>query len=238
MESETDQMPIAISRLDTSVETSREPQNARAIAWLLQQIGGPITVVTPRKDVDSSVIKKLIRQRGVVHLSWRGLSTQALHGRVLFAWPDRQRLNDLWGIEADALAVIEWNTDETQKWIEDNKPILLLHDRTERYVPDESKNLHATPVPDSIDFILRHVAEMAAGYSNGLKWNEEEKLKADMMNRPQRWASVTVDQVRARCKDLGMRPNDVDTVTGLLQRRKEGHSFRRTGPYRDFHFTD
>lgn len=231
-------MPVAISRLDASVETSRELQDARAIEWLLQQDGGQVTVVTPRKTINSDVIKRLVRRREVNHLSWKGLGTQGLRGRVLFVWPDRQHLNDLWGIQADALAVIEWNPDETQEWIEDNQPILLLHDRTECYVPDESADLHGEPLPNGIDGILEHVAGIAAGYSSGLKWNEVDKLKADMMNRPKQWASVTVDQVRAKCKQLGMRPNDVDTVAGLLQRRKEGRRFRVTSEYRGFRFND
>lgn len=238
MASETGHMPVAISRLDANVETSREPQNARAIKWLLQQSGGPITVVTPRKDFDSDVIKRLVKQRGVVHLSWKGLFTQGLRGRVLFAWPSRQQLNDLWGVQADALAVIEWNPDETQEWIEDNKPLLLLHDRTEQYVMDETENLRSDPLPNDVDSILEYIAQMAAGYSGGLKWNEEDKLKADMMNRPERWVSVTVEQVRTKCKELGMRPNDVDTIAGFLQRRKEGQYFRVTSSYRGFHFKD
>lgn len=238
MVSRSDRMPVAISRLDATVETSREPQNARAIRWLLQQAGGPVTVVTPRKDVSSDVLESLIKQRGVSHVSWKGLSTHNLRGRILFAWPSRQHLNDLWGIQADALAVIEWNPDETQEWIEDNKPLLLLHDRTELYKPDKTKESQDSPLPNDIDRILEYVAQMAAGYSGGLKWNEEDKLKADMMNRPERWASVTVEQVRAKCKELGMSPNDVDTIAGFLQRRKEGRYFRVTSSYRNFHFKD
>lgn len=228
-------MPIAISRLGEGVEGSREPQNMRAIEWLLRQPGGPITVVTPLKNFEGDSIKALIKQRGVTHRSWRGLLTQGLRGRVLFAWPDRKHLNDLWGIDADALAVIEWNTEETQEWIEDNQPTLLLHDRTTPYVPDEVETTPAEPLPNGIDCILEHVAGMAAGYSSGLKWNEVDKLKADMMNRPDRWKPVTVEQVRAKCKELGMRPNDVDTIADLLQRRKDGRSFRVEPSYRNFH---
>lgn len=57
-------------------------------------------------------------------------------------------------------------------------------------------------------------------YSTGFNWNEVDKLKADMMNRPDRWASVTADQVRAKCRALGMRAHDVDTITDFVQRRK------------------
>lgn len=81
-----------------------------------------------------------------------------------------------------------------------------------------------------------HIAGMAAGYSSGLKWNEEDKLKADMTNRPGRWALISVEQVRAKCRELGMRPNDVDTVAGYLQRRKDGRRFNVRSSYRDFQF--
>ena len=229
-------MPVAISRLGEGVEGSREPQNMRAIQWLLRQPGGPITVVTPLKNFASDSIKALIKQHGVTHRTWRGLLTQGLRGRVLFAWPDRKHLNDLWGIDADALVVIEWNIEETQEWIEDNQPTLLLHDGTKPYVPDEVETTPAEPLPNGIDRILDYVAKMAAGYSSGLKWNEKDKLKADMMNCPDRWKPVTVEQVRARCKELGMQPKDVNTIAELLQRRKDGHSFRVGSSYRNFHF--
>ena len=59
-----------------------------------------------------------------------------------------------------------------------------------------------------------------------------------MMNRPKRWESVTVEQVRAKCRELGMRPNDIDTVAGFLQRRKEGRRFNVRSTYRSYHFGD
>lgn len=92
------------------------------------------------------------------------------------------------------------------------------------------------PLPEDVDAILELIAAMAAGYSSGLKWNEEDKLKADMMNRPERWVPVTVEQIRARCHALGMRGEDVDTIAGYLQRRKEGRRFNVRSSYRTFHF--
>lgn len=124
----------------------------------------------------------------------------------------------------------------TQGWIEDNQPTLLLHGRTTPYVPGVVETTPAEPLPNGIDRILDYVARMVAGYSTGLKKNEVDKLKADMMNRPDRWKPVTVEQVRAKCKELGMWPNDVDTIADLLQRRKDGRSFRVDSSYRNFHF--
>ncbi|WP_146077312.1 hypothetical protein [Rathayibacter tritici] len=86
--------------------------------------------------------------------------------------------------------------------------------------------------------ILTSTAACAAGYSGGLKWNEEDKLKADMMNRPARWAAVTVEQVRAKCRELGMRPNDVDTIADFVQRRKDGRRFNVGSSYSAFYFGD
>jgi hypothetical protein len=92
------------------------------------------------------------------------------------------------------------------------------------------------PLPNGVDAILEHIAAMAAGYSSGLKWNEEDKLKADMMNRPDRWVPVTVEQIRAKCRQLGMRADDVDTIAGFLQRRTEGRRFNVRSSYRTFQF--
>jgi hypothetical protein len=73
----------------------------------------------------------LIAQPHVQHHIW-GDSHGGYFGgqRVLAAWPDRQRLNDLWNADADAISVIEWGIDETAKWIEDLNPIQLLPGET------------------------------------------------------------------------------------------------------------
>jgi hypothetical protein len=95
----------------------------------------------------------------------------------------------------------------------------------------------AETLPNGVGGILEYVAGMAAGYSTGLKWNEEDKLKADMMNCPERWEEVTVEQVRAKCRELKMRPDDVETIAGFLERRKQGRRFNVRSSYRDFRFS-
>ncbi|UVJ38021.1 hypothetical protein [Arthrobacter sp. CJ23] len=92
------------------------------------------------------------------------------------------------------------------------------------------------PLPNGVEGILEHVAHLAAGYSSGLKWNEEDKLKADVMNRPERCVPITVEQVRAKCREFGMRPNDIDTIAEFRQRRKAGRRFNVRSSYRDFPF--
>lgn len=229
--------PIAVSRLSQG-ETSREPQNARAVEWLLRQPGGRVVVITPTRHVESPVLEKLLSNPAVSHHTWRGFTADDFNGeRVVYAWPDRKHLNDVWGAEADALVVIEWSERETAEWIADARPLQLLAEGIVE-PPPGSETVPLAPLPNGLDGILEHVAGMAASYSTGLKWNEEDELKADMMNRPRRWADVTVDQVRAKCRALGMRPKDVDTISELLQRRKDGHRFNVRGTYRGFHFAD
>ncbi|TFC93016.1 MULTISPECIES: hypothetical protein [Cryobacterium] len=227
--------PVAVSRLG-SEETSREPQNIRAATWLLRQPGGQVMVVTPRRDFSSEILTQLVADPDVVHHTWRGFNASSFDGqRVIYAWPDRKHLNDVWGAEADALVVIEWNENETAEWIADARPIQLLAEGIVQS-PEKERSGALEPLPNGIDGILAYVADMAAGYSTGLKWNEEDKLKADMMNCPDRWLPVTVEQVRAMCRQLGMSPEDVDTIADLVQRRKDGRRFNVRSSYRTFHF--
>lgn len=228
--------PVAVSRLSKG-ERSREPQNQRAIKWLLDQPGDAVVVVTPQKRLESPGIKKLVAMAGVAHRTWKGLSAGSLaNHRVLYAWPDRRRLNELWGVEMDALAVIEWSESDTAEWIDRAKPVQLLEGHIIEPTPDSRDNQPSEPLPNGVEEILAQVATWAAGYATGLKWNEEDKLKADMMNRPERWAPISVEQVREKCRELGMSPKDIDTIAGFLQRRKEGRRFNVRSTYRDFQF--
>lgn len=226
-------VPVAISRLGE--DDSREAQSSRAVKWLLAQAGGSVVVVTPRREVESASIEQLIAQPRVRHNAWRGFVGGHFNGqRVLYAWPDRKHLNDVWKADADAIAVIEWGVEETAEWLEDMNPIQLLPGQT--IEPSPRQQLPLEPLPNGVDAILEHIAAMAAGYSSGLKWNEEDKLKADMMNRPDRWVPITVEQIRAKCRQLDMRADDVDTIAGFLQRRKEGRRFNVRSSYRTFQF--
>lgn len=228
--------PVAVSQLGE--QDSRESQDTRAIEWLLAQGGGSIVVVTPRKQFGGESLKRLVARPDTTHLTWRGFSAGSLaNHRVIYAWPDRQHLNDLWGVNVDALVVLEWGEAETATWIEDARPVRLLTGRTVQPSPESDSEVAAETLPNGVGGILEYVAGMAAGYSSGLKWNEEDKLKADMMNCPERWEPVTVEQVRAKCRELKMRPNDVETIAGFLERRKQGRRFNVRSSYRDFRFS-
>lgn len=194
-------------------------------------------MVTPQKHIESASINKLISLVGVTHRTWKGFSAASLASyRVLHVRPDRQRLNDLWGIEIDALAVIEWGEPETANWIDRANPTQLFEGHAIEPALESTDEHPSEPLPNGVEGILEQIATKAAGYGTGLKWNEEDKLKADMMNRPERWAPISVEQVREKCREFGMRPEDIDTIAGFLQRRIEGRRFNVRGTYRDFKF--
>ncbi|RDV46900.1 hypothetical protein DOE76_02395 [Leifsonia sp. ku-ls] len=225
--------PVAISRLGRN--DSPERQMARGILWLAEQSQGAIVVVTPTKQLHSEALRAIVNARGISQLTWRGLTAgQLRQRRVAMAWPDRRRLNMLWDAEPSALVVVEDGGDEANEWIEDARPIQLFPDHVQEESPAPEHIVE--PLPNDADAFIQHIARMAAGYSSGLKWNEEDKLKADMMNRPERWATISVSHLRARCRQLGMRPDDVDTIAGYLQRRKEGRRFNVSSSYRTYRF--
>lgn len=235
MSSDACPFPVALSRLGDG--DSHETQNTRAIRWLLKQEVGPIALVTPRRKFTGKTLSALAARADTTHLTWRGLSPAMLDNRrIVYAWPDRQHLNDLWGVRATALVVIEWNESHSAEWIADASPDLLLPGVTLQ--PPAVSASPSTDLPEDVASILTSTAACAAGYSGGLKWNEEDKLKADMMNRPARWTAVTVEQVRAKCRELGMRPNDIDTIADFVQRRKDGRRFNVGSSYSAFHFGD
>ncbi|MCS5716440.1 hypothetical protein NVV95_17980 [Herbiconiux sp. CPCC 205716] len=228
--------PVAVSQVGAS--DSRDAQSARAIRWLLEQPGGPVVVVTPQRQFDGDSLRRVVALPGTRHLTWKGLSVGSLVGRrVIHAWPSRKHLNEMWGVQADALVVIEWGVEESAEWVEDARPVRLLPGQIIAPATAPVEAARVDSLPADVEQILESIARWAAGYDSGLKWNEEDKLKADMMNCAERWVPVTVEQVRAKCRELKMRPDDVDTVAGFLERRKQGRRFNVRGSYRDFRFS-
>lgn len=91
-------------------------------------------------------------------------------------------------------------------------------------------------MPADIKKILELIAILAKGYDNHMKWNEEAKLKSDMMRRMDRWRMVTTQQIREKCLDLGMRIEDVDIICDMHARRLQGHRLVPQHSYRSFEF--
>jgi hypothetical protein len=103
-------------------------------------------------------------------------------------------------------------------------------------MPDMPQQPVSDDLPDGIREILEYLAQMARGYDNHLKWNEVDKLKADLMNARVRWREITVSQVAARCRALGMRAEDIVTITDLITRAQAGRRLVPGRTYRDFRF--
>ena len=91
-------------------------------------------------------------------------------------------------------------------------------------------------LPNGIPEILEYLATMARGYDNHLKWNEVAELKADLMNVRHRWAGVSVDSIRARCLDLGLRTEDVREIVELVAKAQAGRRLVPQATYRNFRF--
>lgn len=224
--------PVALSRLGDQDDT-RESQAERAIAWLCEQSGGNITVITPNKRLDNKAIERFVQNANVNYYTWRENDGQYLTGRVLYAFPNRERLSNLWNSQLDALAVIEWNEDKD--WMMIAKPIILLPNKIVK--PTATDDFELGKLPNGISDILSYLAGMADGYSQGMKWNEVDQLKSDLMECPKRWEAVTPKEVRQECLHLNMKLADVDQITELVTRRKQGRTFNLSkSSYKGFKF--
>ena len=91
-------------------------------------------------------------------------------------------------------------------------------------------------MPTDIEKILEYIAQYAKGYGNHMKWNEEAKLKPDMMRRMDRWSLVTTQQIREKCIDLGMCEGDVITICDMHARRFQGRCLVSQHIYDNFKF--
>ena len=92
--------------------------------------------------------------------------------------------------------------------------------------------------PDLPDDVAEIIGAWAAGYDTGLEWNEEAKLKADMMNVPRRWASASPAALRTKCLDVGLTVEESDRIVDRLKRRQSGRRLVPQQSYRDFDSTD
>lgn len=91
-------------------------------------------------------------------------------------------------------------------------------------------------LPPDIVETLEFLAMMAKGYDNHLKWNEEARLKADLMNNRRYWLGFSAEAVRAKACELGMRSEDAALVYDLVSRAQAGKRLVADRTYRDFKF--
>lgn len=91
-------------------------------------------------------------------------------------------------------------------------------------------------MPEDIEHILEYAATMAWGYDNHMKWNEEAKLKSDMMRRIDRWRKVTTEKICMKCDELGIRIEDVETICDMHACRLRGRKLVLQHFYKGFEF--
>lgn len=86
----------------------------------------------------------------------------------------------------------------------------------------------------SVEKIIEEIGRWAAGYSTGLKWNEEAKLKSDMMRVRHRWVGVDLGALEAKCREVGLNDKDTRTVLDLVRKVKAGKRLVPKRTYRGF----
>lgn len=91
-------------------------------------------------------------------------------------------------------------------------------------------------LPKDIDAILKEMAHWAAAYDSGLKWNEEAKLKSDIMKHKDRWILVSPQQVKDRCIELGMSTQDSNKISSFIQKLHQGKKLIPSRSYNDFEY--
>lgn len=91
-------------------------------------------------------------------------------------------------------------------------------------------------LPPDIVEILELLAQMAKGYDNHLKWNEQARLKADLMNNRRYWLGFSPDAVQDKALALGMRPDDAGLIRDFVSRAQQGRRLVPDRSYRDAKF--
>lgn len=91
-------------------------------------------------------------------------------------------------------------------------------------------------LPNGIHVLLSYLAAAAAHNGNHLRKDEVDKLKADLMNSPERWAGVPVDHIQAACLALGLLPDDTSTISQLVTDRHTGRRLVPAPRYAGFRF--
>ena len=91
-------------------------------------------------------------------------------------------------------------------------------------------------LPSSVAEFAVYLARMAKGYDNHLKWNEEAKFKADLMNARHRWRGVSPDVFAAKLRKEGMRDEDITVLVEWLRKAQQGRRLVPQRSYSDYTF--
>ncbi|WP_063131768.1 hypothetical protein [Nocardia fusca] len=98
--------------------------------------------------------------------------------------------------------------------------------------------MNSSELPADIVKIAEFLARNAELSGGAMKWNEEAKIKASMMNEPARWVSARVSPqaIEAACCEAGLPADDAATVGEFLRKVHGGKRLVPNNQYRNFEF--
>lgn len=81
------------------------------------------------------------------------------------------------------------------------------------------------PLPPSVSVIIEVLGAGAA--PNGrIRRQQEDQLKADMMNVRRRWIDVDPRALQVKCYEVGLTSASTSALVGFLRRTQEGATLR------------
>ena len=89
-------------------------------------------------------------------------------------------------------------------------------------------------LPPSVAEFVVFLAGKAKGYGNKLKFNEQDKFKAELMNVPARWQHVDPSAFYAKTQAEGMREEDSQLLLDLLKKGQAGRRFVPSRFYKSY----
>ena len=207
----------------------------KVIAWLSESEGGA-TLIADDKGTATRSLRHLARAgKEEEWLGTRGISLQTLRGgfslrgdRVALLYPSVKCLGEVEerlfspmpsSNAPSDLLVLVWNEAQALEWCRRYAPRVIGN------VPagwkQRSARADTSNVPEDIRRILALVAGKVESYGY-LKFNERDRLKADMMINWSCWKPVSTEECRAVCYELGMPVEATDEVVGMLDNRHQG----------------
>ena len=97
--------------------------------------------------------------------------------------------------------------------------------------------MDASGLPNDIAAFIEWVGQNTSLYAGDLNYRERDRIKADMMNVPNRWKAsrVTPSALEDKCRAVGLKDKDATEIAQWLRKRHAGRQLRPRY-YKDFRF--
>lgn len=89
--------------------------------------------------------------------------------------------------------------------------------------------------PDIVG-ILKMIGIRASLNGGSIPWQEQNRLKADMMNMWQYWVGVDELALKAKCVEVGISHESTQVLLDFFRKRKAGRRLVPASRYRNKHF--